>query len=131
VGGKAQSNPWRGSLRPGVFAAPVSAAAAAVLESAATVVPAAVFSAALVAAFAGAHVLAVAVVLAASVVLDVPRGRALVLARLGDSGKHGDGAAKRETGNEDSNQLGHGVLHSHGQTGEGGGPVSPHRVTFA
>jgi hypothetical protein len=114
-----------------MHASATGAAALAAREMAAAVVPASVLPAALVAALAGAHVLAVPVVLAAAVVLDVRRRGAIVLARLGDPGKHGDSAAKRETGNEDSNQLGHGVLHSHGQTGAGRGHVSPHRVTFA
>jgi hypothetical protein len=75
--------------------------------------------------------LACAVVLSAPVLADVSGNGAIGLARLGDPGKHGDGAAKRETGNEDSNQLGHGVLHSYGQTAEGEDHVSPIRGTFA
>jgi hypothetical protein len=89
------------------------------------VVPAAMLAAALMPA------LAAAAVLAATILLDVAGNGPIGLARLGDPGKHGDGAAKRETGNDDSNQLGHGVLHSYGQTVEGGRHVSPDRATFA
>jgi opacity protein-like surface antigen len=102
-------------------------------------VPATVLAAAVVAVLAASIALSAsvvaaltrAVVLSAPVLADVGGNGAIGLAGLGDAGKHGDGAAKRETGNEDSNQLGHGVLHSYGQTAEEGGHLSPVRATFA
>jgi len=78
-------------------------------------------SAVLAAAFVTAFVTAVA--------LHVPGGGAIGLARLGDSRKHGEHAAKSQTTNQDSNDLVHLGLHSHGLTSAGPGHVSPHRVT--
>jgi hypothetical protein len=61
--------------------------------------------------------------------LHVPGGGAIGLARLGDSREHGEHAAKSQTTNQDSNDLVHLGLHSHGLTSAGPGHVSPHRVT--
>jgi hypothetical protein len=114
-----------------LFPAPSASAATslATLESAAPVVPASVLAAPVVPASVLAAPVVPPSVLAATAMVDMGRNRAVVLARFGDPGKHGDGAAKRETGDDDSNQLGHGVLHSHGQTSQRAGHVSPHRVT--
>jgi hypothetical protein len=70
-----------------------------------------------------------AAALVTTLALDVPGGGAIGLACLGDPGEHGEHAAKSQTTNQDSNDLVHLGLHSHGLTSAGPGHVSPHRVT--
>jgi hypothetical protein len=63
--------------------------------------------------------------------LDMTGAGPLVVASLGDSRDQGYGAAQRETGDRNSNELVHDVLHTHRSTEDPGPSMSPPGVTRA